>query len=155
MKAMAALCRVESNRENLIEAGAIDGIMRYISVRDGDFSDEKKMGFVIMGMKMMEKLVGLERGKEGLMMNCRERKGMETLVRMVFRVMNVVEVEECSEKAVGLLMIVCKESGRAREEAIGEGVLTQLLLLLQSQCSVRTKTKARMLLKLLRSKWGE
>ncbi|KAB2597181.1 U-box domain-containing protein 26-like [Pyrus ussuriensis x Pyrus communis] len=35
----------------------------------------------------------------------------------------------------------------AREEAISGGVLTQLLLLLQSQCSGGTKTKARMLLK--------
>ncbi|KAF7834141.1 2-oxoisovalerate dehydrogenase subunit alpha 2, mitochondrial-like isoform X3 [Senna tora] len=64
-------------------------------------------------------------------------------------------VEPNREKLVraGAIDGIIRESGAAREEAIGEGVLSQLLLLLQSQCSARTKTKARMLLKLLRSKW--
>ena len=46
------------------------------------------------------------------------------------------------------------EAGRraARSEAVGAGVVTQLLLLLQSQCGARAKAKARALLKLLKSR---
>lgn len=77
--------------------------------------------------------------------------GVGALVKMVFRVSD----HEGSESAVNSLMILCCDSLEVREEAIGGGVLSQLLLLLQSQCGNRTKTKARMLLKMLRSKWAE
>ena len=60
-----------------------------------------------------------------------------------------------SESAVSSLIILCYDSVEAREKAIRVGVLSQLLLLLQSQCCAKTKTKARILLKLLRSKWVE
>jgi len=76
---------------------------------------------------------------------------MFLVIKMVFRVCN----QECSDNAVGILAIICCDFGRAREEAIEAGVLTQLLFLLQSQCGTKTKTKATMLLKLLRSKWIE
>ncbi|GLT68722.1 hypothetical protein SLA2020_409280 [Shorea laevis] len=102
-----------------------------------------------MAMATLEKLLEVESSaKEALVNN---PNGVNAIVRMVFRVSD----HEGSESAVSLLMIVCYDSLRAREEAIGAGVLTQLLLLLQSQCNGRTKTKARMLLKLLRSKWAE
>ncbi|XP_028766059.1 U-box domain-containing protein 25-like [Neltuma alba] len=143
IKAISALCSLQSNRENLVIAGAIDGIMRYIS---GCETRDKNLA--PLGMEIIEKLLVIERGKEAL---ANSPDGIQTLVRMVFRVSN----QECSENAVGLLIMVCRESGRAREEAIEEGILTQLLLLLQSQCSAKSKTKARTLLKLLRSKWAD
>ena len=52
---------------------------------------------------------------------------------------------------VAALLAVCRESRAARSEAAGAGVVTQVLLLLQSQCDTRAKTKARSLLKLFRS----
>ncbi|KAF2292097.1 hypothetical protein GH714_010114 [Hevea brasiliensis] len=58
-----------------------------------------------------------------------------------------VSDHEGSESAVRSLVLICSDSLQAREQAICVGVLTQLLLLLQSQCSGRTKSKARMLLK--------
>lgn len=143
IKATSAICSLQSNRENLVKAGAIDGVIRYIS---GCEAREKNLA--PLGMQIIEKLLVIERGKEALV---NSPNGIKTLVKMVFRVSN----HDCSENAVGLLMMICRESGRARDEAIEEGILTQLLLLLQSQCSAKTKTKARMLLKLLRSKWAE
>ncbi|XP_054822013.1 U-box domain-containing protein 26-like [Prosopis cineraria] len=143
IKAISALCSLQTNRENMVIAGAIDGIMRYVS---GCETREKNLA--PLGMEIIEKLLVIERGKEALV---NSPNGIQTLVKMVFRVSN----QECSENAVDLLMMVCRESGRAREEAIEGGVLTQLLLLLQSQCNAKTKAKARMLLKLLRSKWAE
>ncbi|OMP11618.1 Armadillo-like helical [Corchorus capsularis] len=99
-------------------------------------------------MARLEQVLGIERTKEELINN---PNGVKAVVKMVFRVSD----HEGSQSAVNSLMMVCQESMEAREKAIGAGVLTQLLLLLQSQCSGRTKTKARTLLKLLRSKWAE
>ena len=97
-----------------------------------------------MAMRIVEKLMGLRSAKEALV---NHPNGVQTLVNMVFRVSD----QKCSESAVEVLLTVCGEFERAREEAIESGVLTRLLLLLQSQCSNTTKSKARMLLKLLRS----
>ncbi|KAJ7957028.1 RING-type E3 ubiquitin transferase [Quillaja saponaria] len=143
IKALSALCSSQCNRENLVRAGAIEGIITYISscVMQGKT-------LTLMAMTTVEKLLELDCGKEALVNNA---NGVDVLVKMVFRVSD----QECSDSAVGSLLIVCCDSCHVREEAIGAGVLTQLLLLLQSQCSTRTKTKARMLLKLLKSKWVE
>ena len=143
IRAMSALCSLQSNRESLVRAGAIDGIIKYISG-----SETRQKNLAPMAMGIIEKLLVLESAKLALV---NHPNGIETLVKMVFRVCN----QDCSESAVGVLLILCRDFGRAREEAIGAGVLTQLLLLLQSQCGTRTKTKARMLLKLLRSKWND
>lgn len=145
IRALSALSNsMESNIENLVTEGAVDGLVTYIL---GAERREKNMA--AMAMATLEKLLEVESSaKEALVNN---PNGVNAIVRMVFRVSD----HEGSESAVSLLMIVCYDSLRAREEAIGAGVLTQLLLLLQSQCNGRTKTKARMLLKLLRSKWAE
>ncbi|KAI4317093.1 hypothetical protein L6164_024999 [Bauhinia variegata] len=143
IKGISALCSWQSNRENLVKAGAIDGIIKYISGCESERRHEKIL-MAPMAMAMLEKLLVLESGKDALINN---PNGIETLVKMVFRVSD----QECSEGAVGSLVIVCGDHGCAREEAIAAGILTQLLLLLQSQCSSTTKAKARMLLNLLRS----
>ncbi|XP_059432981.1 U-box domain-containing protein 26-like [Corylus avellana] len=143
IRALSALSSMESNRENLVQEGAVDGLVAYIL---GAERHEKSLA--AMAMETLEKLLQVESAKEALVNN---PNGVNAIVRMVFRVSD----HEGSESAVSLLMIICYDSLRAREEAIGAGVLTQLLLLLQSQCNGRTKTKARMLLKLLRSKWDE
>ncbi|MED6145628.1 hypothetical protein PIB30_027066 [Stylosanthes scabra] len=145
MKAMAALCSLQSNRESLVRGGAIDGVIAYMS------GCEKKNVVGPMAMGIIEKLVMLESGKVGVV---EHPSGVETVVKMVFRVCNNQEYW-CSEVAVGVLLVICRDYGVAREEAIGAGILTQLLFLLQSQCGNKTKTKARMLLKLLRSKWND
>ncbi|KAJ1401257.1 Zinc finger, RING/FYVE/PHD-type [Sesbania bispinosa] len=147
IKAMTALCSLQSNRESLVRAGAIDGIIKYISLSVSG-SETRQKNLAPLAMVTMKKLLVLESGKEAVV---NHPNGIETLVKMVFRVSN----QECSDSAVGILLILCRDFGRAREEAIGTGVLTQLLFLLQSQCGTKTKTKARMLLKLLRSKWTE
>lgn len=137
------LSSFELNQEHLITEGVVDGLISYI-LRN----ERRERSLTPLAMAILEKLLALDSAKEALMGN---PNGITTLVKKVFRVSD----HEGSENAVGSLMAVCYGSLQAREEAIGDGVLTQLLLLLQSQCSGRTKTKARMLLKLLRSKWVE
>jgi len=143
IKALSALCSSESNKESLVKGGTIDGIITYISR-----CENRQKNLAPLAMATMKKLLVLESGKEALVNHV---NGIETLVKMVFKVCN----QECSESAVEILSIVCSDFGSAREVAIGAGVLSQLLFLLQSQCGTKTKTKARMLLKLLRSKWNE
>ncbi|XWS44702.1 hypothetical protein CRYUN_Cryun15aG0070500 [Craigia yunnanensis] len=143
IKAISALCCLESNREKLVEQGLINALITYILN-----SERKERSLAATAMARLEQLLGIERAKEALINN---PNGVKAVVKMVFRVSD----HDGSESAVNSLMMVCHESLQAREKAIAAGVLTQLLLILQSQCSGRTKTEARTLLKLLRSKWDE
>lgn len=147
MRAISALCSCESNMQGLVKAGAIEVIIMLISGSERR-EINRKMG--PLGMSIVEKLVMLESnsGKEALV---NSKSSMKGLVKMVFG-FKVCDHEECSEIAVGLLLRVCGEFEKAREEAIDGGIVTQLLLLLQTQCSNTTKTKARRLLKLVTSK---
>ncbi|KAL9377757.1 hypothetical protein Peur_029092 [Populus x canadensis] len=143
IKAISALCCLESNRENMVQEGGINGLLTYIYD-----AQRHERNLAPKAMATIELLLGLESAKEALI---NDPNGIKALIKMVFRVSD----HQGSESAIRSLMIICTDSLQAREEAIGAGVLTQLLLLLQSQCSGRTKTKARMLLKLLGSKWDE
>ncbi|XP_015579328.1 U-box domain-containing protein 26 isoform X2 [Ricinus communis] len=143
IKAISALCSSESNRDNMVQGGVLKGLLTYISN-----AERCHRNLISRAMATIELLLELDTAKEAVINN---PDGIGALVKMVFRVSD----HEGSESAVRSLMILCGDSLQAREEAISAGVLTQVLLLLQSQCSGRTKTRARMLLKLLRSKWNE
>ncbi|KAL2528126.1 U-box domain-containing protein 26 [Forsythia ovata] len=144
-KSISALALSESSRENLVKQGAIQGLIIYI------FNAKKQeKSLAPMAMETILKLLlSVESAKQAVI---NHPLGIDAIVKMVFRVSSH---HEGSESAVNSLLIICFESKSVGEEAIGAGVLTQLLLLLQSQCSGRTKTKARMLLKLLGSMWTE
>ncbi|KAE8725428.1 putative disease resistance protein RGA3-like isoform X1 [Hibiscus syriacus] len=137
IRAISALCCLESNRENLVQQGLVDGLVTYIWN-----SERKDRSLAATAMAMIEQVLVKEKAKEALIKN---PNGVRAVVKMVFR----VSEEEGSESAVDSLIKVCEGSLEAREKAIVGGALTQLLLLLQSQCSGRTKTKATTLLKLL------
>ncbi|KAJ4833516.1 hypothetical protein Tsubulata_030049 [Turnera subulata] len=143
IKAISALSSLESNREYLVNQDLIDGLIRRISN-----AERQERNMAPKALAILELLIGQESGKKAVMKN---PDGVNALVKMVFRVSD----HQGSESAVRSLTILCADSLQAREGVICAGVLTQLLLLLQSQCSSRTKTKARMLLKLLRSKWED
>ncbi|CAI9758335.1 unnamed protein product [Fraxinus pennsylvanica] len=143
IKAISALSSTESNREKLVKEGAVEELVEYISR-----SKKHKGSLAPIAVSIIENLLTVEGAKQVIV---NHPSGVNALVKLVFRVSD----HEGSESAVNSLLIMCVDSKTAREEAISSGVLTQLLLLLQSQCSGRTKTKARMLLKLLRSKWDE
>ncbi|KAL0917756.1 hypothetical protein M5K25_012842 [Dendrobium thyrsiflorum] len=139
--AMAGICTsVESSRADAIKEGAVEGLAEYLStgVRRNASS----------ALAAMEVLMGEENGrKAGVHVGA-----VRVMVKWVFRVSSK---EEGSERAVGALMAMCRASSRARKEALAAGAVTQLLLLLQSQCGGTTKARARALLKLLRSSWEE
>ncbi|KAF8404356.1 hypothetical protein HHK36_009239 [Tetracentron sinense] len=140
IKAILALCSSEVNRDNVIREGGLDGLIMYISSANPRPSP--------IALAAIEVLLGQDSAKEAVINN---PNAVISLVKNVFRVSD----HQGSESAVSSLLIICYDSLRVREDVICAGVLTQLLLLLQSQCSCRTKKKARVLLKLLRSMWGE
>ncbi|CAO2827687.1 unnamed protein product [Amaranthus hypochondriacus] len=140
---------LEKRRENLIKEGLIESMVTYIL--EAGVKKNKDEVLLIKVIKALEKILDdSESAKRGFMVNGVLSRGIKALIKMVFRVSGD---DEGSESAVNCLMRLCDESMIAREEAIYGGILTQLLLLLQSQCSTRTKTRARMLLKLLRTMW--
>ncbi|XP_073063857.1 U-box domain-containing protein 26-like [Primulina eburnea] len=143
IRAMSALSNLEANRENLVLEGAVQALISYVSNLE---KHEKKLASI--AISTIERLLSVETAKRVVI---NHPFGVESLVKMVFRVSN----HEGSESAVNTLLIICCDSRIGREKAIVNGIITQLLLLLQSQCNGRTKTKARMLLKLLRSMWSE
>lgn len=140
IKALWALCSLKSNRELLVREGVIDGLLTYIVD-----TERRERSLAPLAMATIEKLLAIESSKEALVNN---PNGIDALVKMAFRISD----HKGSESAIGSLMRVCYGSLQARDEAIAAGVLTQILLLLQSQCTAKIKTKARMLLKLLTSK---
>ncbi|XP_073147262.1 U-box domain-containing protein 25-like [Henckelia pumila] len=143
IRAMSALSNHEPNRDRLVQEGAVQALISYVSNLE---KHERKLASITM--RTIERLVSSVDAAKGALIS--HPAGVESLVKMVFRVSN----HEGSESSVNSLLMICCESRMGREKAMVSGVLTQLLLLLQSQCSGRAKSKARMLLKLLRSKWS-
>lgn len=142
-KAIWSLSNWEQNIDNLVAEGVVTGLITYISN-----AQQRERSSARVAMAGIEKLLVIRSAKEEVVNN---PDGVNAIVKMVFRVSD----HGGSESAVSSLIILCYDSEEAREEAIRCGVLSQLLLLLQSQCCAKTKTKARILLKLLRSKWVE
>ncbi|XP_023006817.1 U-box domain-containing protein 26-like [Cucurbita maxima] len=142
-KAIWSLSKLEQNIDNLVAEGAVSGLITYIFN-----AQQRERSSIRVGLAAIEKLLVIRRAKEEVMNN---PNGVNAIVKMVFRVSD----HGGSESAVSSLISLCYDSVEAREEAIKDGVLSQLLLLLQSQCNAMTKTNARVLLKLLRSKWVE
>lgn len=142
VSAIQSLCCLQSSRENLVQEGALRELIAYISIA-------KKSGQARLvlppALATIERLLlEVDLAKQAIL---DDPDGIRTLVEMVFRVSG----HETSESAVGSLTILCGGSSAAREKALDAGAVTHLLLLIQSQCSLRIKTKARMLLKMLRS----
>ncbi|XP_074578978.1 U-box domain-containing protein 26-like [Curcuma longa] len=143
VRATAALCSYsESNRRRAIGEGAVDGLIAHL------LSNCCARRNAAPALAALELLLGLEAGRKALLEN---PSGVRALVKMVFRVSTG---HEGSEHALRSLLAICGESETARAAATSVGAVTQLLLLLQSQCGAASKAKARALLKMLRASWN-
>ncbi|MCD7456165.1 hypothetical protein HAX54_030780 [Datura stramonium] len=143
IRALSALSSLEQNCQVIAKENAVKALITYIV--NAPECQYRSLLAPVMAMRTIETLLVVESAKEDVL---NHPNGVSEIVKMVFRVSSD---NEASESAVSCLIIVCQDFMDAREEAICCGILTKLLLLLQSQCSERTKNKARMLLKLLRS----
>ncbi|RRT73576.1 hypothetical protein B296_00017474 [Ensete ventricosum] len=142
VRAISGMCSLEQNRSHAIRGGVVDGLVAHLS--------NPTPRTAAPAAATLELLLTLEAGKKALV---EHSEAIKVLVKMVFR-MSTAD-HEGSEHALGSLLAVCCESEKAKSEAMDAGVMTQLLLLLQSQCSSMAKAKARALLKSLRTLWTE
>ncbi|KAJ3675234.1 hypothetical protein LUZ60_004276 [Juncus effusus] len=139
--AIHALCSLEANRLNAIKEGVINGLIKYLS---SNYSTKKNSS--PKALAALESLMEVGIGKKTLI---KIGNSIQVLVKHVFVISSK---NEGSEFAVSVLLVLCRDSVLVRGKMVNAGVLTQLLLLIQSQCSVRAKNKSRALLKLLRLK---
>lgn len=142
IKALLALCLTERNRGEAVRAGAVDAILELIPNLK-DVCAERALA-------TLDLLCTVSEGRRAL----REHAlAVPLLLDMILKVS-----DRGTEYAVSALCAICvHEDGGldARENAIQSGAFTQLLLLLQSDCTSRAKRKALQLLKVLHKVWGE
>ncbi|KAI9123707.1 hypothetical protein K1719_005007 [Acacia pycnantha] len=139
IKALFALCLVKETREKAVTAGAPEILIDRLA----DF--EK---------------CDVERALATIELLCRIPAGCEAFAGHALTVPLLVKIilkvsDRATEYAAGALLSLCSESEQSQREAVAAGVLTQLLLLVQSDCTVRAKKKAQLLLKLLRDSWPQ
>jgi hypothetical protein len=143
-RAVAAVCAAEPARASAVRHGAVGAVIRLLAWP----ASGKGIGGGAASSAALTAVEALAASEAGSRAVARQPGAVQALVRHVFVVSSS---NEGSEHAVAALLAVCRESRAAKSEATAAGVVTQLLLLLQSQCSARAKAKARALLKLLKS----
>lgn len=141
VQAINGLCSLEANRQNAINQGVVHGLISYLSRNSTKKNDSSK------ALETLEFLLGPEIEKNNF---AKINNMIGVLVKHIFEVSSE---NEGSEYAVSMLQTMCCNLEWAYDEAIGAGIVTQLLLLIQSQSSARAKTIAINLLKLLRLKY--
>ncbi|KAF2321132.1 hypothetical protein GH714_034295 [Hevea brasiliensis] len=139
IKALFALCLAKQTRHKAISAGAADILIDRLA--DFDKCDA-------------------ERALATIELLCRVPAGCAAFVEHSLTVPLLVKTilkisDRATEYAAGALLALCTESEQSQREAVSAGILTQLLLLVQSDCTDRAKRKAQMLLKLLLDSWPE
>lgn len=139
IKALFALCLAKSNRQKAISAGAAAALIDRLA----DF--EK---------------CDAERALATIELLCRIPSGIAAFASHALTVPLLVKIilkisDRATEYAAGALLSLCSASEQLQRDALTAGVLTQLLLLVQSDCTERAKRKAQLLLKLLRESWPE
>ncbi|KAJ8641796.1 hypothetical protein MRB53_018490 [Persea americana] len=139
IKALFSLCLAKQNRQKAVAAGAAEALVDRLA----DFER-----------------CDVERALATVELLCRVPAGCAALAAHALTVPLLVKIilkvsERATEYAAGALLALCSASERLQQEAVAAGVVTQLLLLVQSDCTDRAKRKAQLLLKLLRSAWPE
>ncbi|KAI3675306.1 hypothetical protein L1987_84895 [Smallanthus sonchifolius] len=139
IKALFALCLVKQHRHKAVEAGAVEALIDRLA--DSEKCDAER------ALATVELLCQIP---EGCAAFASHALTVPLLVKIILKIS-----DRATEYATGALLSLCSASERLQREAVAVGVLTQLLLLVQSDCTERAKRKAQMLLKLLRDSWPE
>ncbi|KAK9056657.1 hypothetical protein SSX86_024019 [Deinandra increscens subsp. villosa] len=139
IKALFALCLVKQHRHKAVEAGAVEALIDRLADFE-KYDAERALATVEL----------LCRIPEGCAAFASHALTVPLLVKIILKVS-----DRATEYATGALLSLCSAEERLQNEAVAVGVLTQLLLLVQSDCTERAKRKAQMLLKLLRDSWPE
>ncbi|KAK1300815.1 U-box domain-containing protein 25 [Acorus calamus] len=137
-RALFSLCLVKQNRPRAVRAGVAEAVLdRVADIERGDA--ERALATVEL----------LCRARDG----CAAALGRGAAGKLVRAMMKVSD--RATEHATGALLSMCVGSEAAQEEAVAAGVVTQLLLVVQSDCTGRAKRKAQALLKMMRHAWPD
>ncbi|XP_073041413.1 U-box domain-containing protein 26-like [Primulina eburnea] len=139
IKSLFALCLAKQHRHKAIAAGAVEALVDRLV--DFDKCDTER------ALATVELLCRIQSGCAAFVSHAMV---VPLLVKIILKVS-----DRATEYAAGALLSLCSTSEKAQKNALAAGVLTQLLLLVQSDCTVRAKRKAQMLLKLLRDSWPQ
>ncbi|KAJ1399072.1 Zinc finger, RING/FYVE/PHD-type [Sesbania bispinosa] len=139
IKALFALCLVKQTRHRAVVAGAPAVLVDRLP--DFEKCDAER------ALATVELLCRIPGG-------CAAFAGHALTVPMLVKIILKIS-DRATEYAAGALLSLCSESEKCQREAVTAGVLTQLLLLVQSDCTERAKRKAQLLLKLLRDSWPQ
>ncbi|KAL3843915.1 hypothetical protein ACJIZ3_001318 [Penstemon smallii] len=139
IKALFALCLVKQHRHKAVTEGAVEALIDRLAE--------------------LEKC-DMERALATVELLCRVPSGCTAFVSHALTVPLLVKVilkvsDRATEYAAGALLSLCSASEVAKCDAVAAGVLTQLLLIVQSDCTGRAKRKAQMLLKLMKDSWPD
>ncbi|XP_051144727.1 U-box domain-containing protein 26-like [Andrographis paniculata] len=137
IKALFALCLAKQHRHKAVAAGAVDALIDKLP--EFEKCDSER------ALATVELLCRIPSG-------CSAFEAHALTVPLLVKIILKIS-DRATEYAAGALLSLCSASERAQREAVAAGVLTQLLLLVQSDCTERAKRKAQMLLKLLRDSW--
>lgn len=139
IKALFALCLGKQHRHKAVAAGAVEALMDRLP--DFEKCDaERALATVEL----------LSRIQSGCAAFAAHALTVPLLVKIILKIS-----DRATEYAAGALLSLCSAEEQCQREAVAAGVLTQLLLLVQSDCTERAKRKAQMLLKLLRDSWPD
>ncbi|GMH02875.1 hypothetical protein Nepgr_004714 [Nepenthes gracilis] len=139
IKALFALCLVKQHRHKAVSAGAVNALIDRLA--EFEKCDAER------ALATIELLCRIPTG-------CAAFGAHALTVPLLVKIILKIS-DRATEYAAGALLSLCSASEQLQRDAVAAGVLTQLLLLVQSDCTERAKRKAQMLLKLLRDSWPE
>ncbi|KAK9667105.1 hypothetical protein RND81_14G233300 [Saponaria officinalis] len=139
VKTLFALSLNKQHRHKAVSAGAVDALILRLSELDKCDCER--------ALATVELLCRIPQG-------CAAFSALALTVPLLVKTILKVS-DRATEYAAGALLALCSAAEGLQQEAVNAGVLTQLLLLVQSDCTERAKRKAQMLLKLLRDSWPE
>ncbi|EPS57772.1 hypothetical protein M569_17045 [Genlisea aurea] len=137
IKALFALCLAKQHRHRAVSAGAVESLIDRLAEFE-KCDAERALATVEL----------LCRVPDGCAAFASHALTVPLLVKIILKIS-----DRATEYAAGALLSLCSASEQSQGEAVAAGVLTQLILLVQSDCTERAKRKAQMLLKLLRNSW--
>ncbi|KAK1309866.1 E3 ubiquitin-protein ligase PUB23 [Acorus calamus] len=143
LKVLGELCAWGRNRVRAVEAGAVD-VLVGIVMEAGEIEGRR---VVEMGLVVLDILCGCAEGRAEFVGNA---TGLAAVGKRVLRLSNVA-----TERGVRILSSIARFSGTKAvlQEMAEVGVVAKLCLVLQVNCGVKTKEKAREILRLHGRVW--
>lgn len=139
IKALFALCLVKQNRQKAVAAAAAEALIDRLA--DFEKCDAER------ALATIELLCRVPMG-------CAAFAAHDLTVPLLVKIILKIS-DRATEYAAGALLSLCSGWEELKRDAVAAGVVTQLLLLVQSDCTERAKRKAQLLLKLLRDSWPD